>query len=246
MMFRSALCFFTRLPVGCPAQPPSFQGVLVWLPAVGIIVGLLSGLALWLSALALPPPLSGALSCLVWVAVTGGLHLDGVADCGDGMLVEAPREKRLTIMKDSRLGTFGGVALFFVLFFKAAALSVFSGSMTPTLSSLFDSAGVCVMAAVLGRGAVFLALRLPSARPGGLGSTVGQGVSSVHGLCALALSLLVCALHGGAGLAALAAALLVSCLLLSAAMKRLGGVTGDVFGCLIEVTECAVLAVCCI
>ena len=114
MKFRAALGFFTRLPVGSAPLPPTFQGVIVWLPAIGLIVGLLAALAVALATLLLPAQLGGVIGCLVWVFITGGLHLDGVADCGDGLLVEAPPERRLEIMKDSRLGTFGGAALFFV------------------------------------------------------------------------------------------------------------------------------------
>ena len=108
MKFRAALGFFTRLPVGSAPLPPTFQGVIVWLPAIGLIVGLLAALAVALATLLLPAQLGGVIRCLVWVFITGGLHLDGVADCGDGLLVEAPPERRLEIMKDSRLGTFGG------------------------------------------------------------------------------------------------------------------------------------------
>ena len=246
MMLRSALRFFTRLPVGRPDPSASFHGVMVWLPVVGLIIGLIIGLAVWAAALVLPSVLCGVFGCFVWVAVTGGLHLDGVADCGDGMLVEAPREKRLVIMKDSRLGTFGGVALFFVLLFKAAALACLCESSAPTLASLAAFAGICVMAAVLGRSAVFAAQRLPSARPDGMGSMVAKGTDKSHGLRALALCVLVCAFNGWLGALAFAAALFTAWILLSAAMKRLGGVTGDVYGCLIELTECAVLTVCCI
>ena len=102
MKFRAALGFFTRLPVGSAPLPPTFQGVIVWLPAIGLIVGLLAALAVALATLLLPAQLGGVIGCLVWVFITGGLHLDGVADCGDGLLVEAPPERRLEIMKDSR------------------------------------------------------------------------------------------------------------------------------------------------
>ena len=85
---------------------------------------LLAACALWAAMQLLPPVLCGFIGCLVWVGITGGLHLDGVADCGDGLLVEAPPARRLEIMKDSRLGTFGALALFFVLGGKAAALGV--------------------------------------------------------------------------------------------------------------------------
>ena len=103
MKFRAALGFFTRLPVGSAPLPPTIQGVIVWLPAIGLIVGLLAALAVALATLLLPAQLGGGIGCLVWVFITGGLHLDGVADCGDGLLVEAPPERRLEIMKDSRL-----------------------------------------------------------------------------------------------------------------------------------------------
>ena len=99
MKFRAALGFFTRLPVGSAPLPPTFQGVIVWLPAIGLIVGLLAALAVALATLLLPAQLGGVIGCLVWVFITGGLHLDGVADCGDGLLVEAPPERRLEIKK---------------------------------------------------------------------------------------------------------------------------------------------------
>ena len=83
MKFRAALGFFTRLPVGSAPLPPTFQGVIVWLPAIGLIVGLLAALAVALATLLLPAQLGGVIGCLVWVFITGGLHLDGVADCGN-------------------------------------------------------------------------------------------------------------------------------------------------------------------
>lgn len=247
-MLRAALGFFTRLPIGSAPLPPTFRGVIVWLPVVGLIVGALAACALGLAALALPATLCGVIGCLVWVAVTGGLHLDGVADCGDGLIVEAPPVRRLEIMKDSRLGTFGGTALFFVLALKATALGSLAatlqagggwGTFIPVLLS-------CCLAGTLARCMVFAAMRVPSARPGGLGEALHEGVTPRHELIALALGLGICAVNGMRGLYALAAALSVAWLLLSAAKKRLGGVTGDVFGCLIEMTECIVLVVCCV
>lgn len=247
LMLRAAFGFFTRLPVGSRPLPPTFRGVIVWLPAVGLAIGTLAALAVCLAACILPPALCGVAGCLVWIAVTGGLHLDGVADCGDGLLVETPPARRLEIMKDSRLGTFGGIALFAVLATKAAALATLAAAFTdngwaacpPILSA-------CIMAAVLARCAVFIAMRLPSARPGGLGAALRDGLSPRHERIALGCGLAVCILNGVHGLLALVAAALAAWLLLSAARKRLGGVTGDVFGCLIELTECTALAVCCL
>lgn len=248
-MLRAALGFFTRLPIGPAPLPPSFRGVVVWLPVVGLIIGVLAACALGLAALALPASLCGVIGCLVWVAVTGGLHLDGVADCGDGLIVEAPPARRLEIMKDSRLGTFGGAALFFILALKAAALGALAGRLQAggdVWAAFIPVLLSCCLAGALARCMVFAAMRVPSARPGGLGEALHEGVTPRHELIALALGLGICAINGMRGLYALAAALLVAWLLLSAAKKRLGGVTGDVFGCLVEMTECAVLVVCCI
>ena len=217
MMLRAALGFFTRLPIGSAPLPPTFRGVAVWLPVVGLIIGALVSLALGLAAQLLPASLCGVIGCLVWVAVTGGLHLDGVADCGDGLIVEAPPARRLEIMKDSRLGTFGGAALFFILALKAAALGALAGTFQA------DGSG-----------------------PDAFGEALHEGVTSRHELIALAIGLGICAVNGVRGLYALAIALLAAYLLLSAAKKRLGGVTGDVFGCLVELTECVVLIVCCV
>ena len=246
MMLRAALGFFTRLPVGSAPLPPTFRGVIVWLPVVGLIVGAIVAFAVWLTALWLPAPLCGLIGCLVWVAVTGGLHLDGVADCGDGLAVEAPPARRLEIMKDSRLGTFGGIALFSILALKAVSLYALAASFDAGRISLLPLVGATCLAGTLGRCMVFAAMRLPSARPGGLGEAMRVGLTGQHEAIALALGIGVCAVNGLRGLGALVAALLVARLLLSAAKKRLGGVTGDVFGCLIELVECVVLVVCCI
>ena len=237
MMLRAALGFFTRLPIGSAPLPPTFRGVAVWLPVVGLIIGALVSLALGLAAQLLPASLCGVIGCLVWVAVTGGL------------IVEAPPARRLEIMKDSRLGTFGGAALFFILALKAAALGALAGTFQADGSGPDAFAPLllsCCLAGTLARCMVFAAMRVPSARPGGLGEALHEGVTSRHELIALAIGLGICAVNGVRGLYALAIALLAAYLLLSAAKKRLGGVTGDIFGCLVELTECVVLIVCCV
>ena len=158
-------------------------------------------------------------------------------------------ERVLEIMKDSRLGTFGGAALFFILALKAAALGALAGTFQADGSGPDAFAPLllsCCLAGTLARCMVFAAMRVPSARPGGLGEALHEGVTSRHELIAFALGLGVCAVNGMRGLYALAIALLAAWLLLSAARKRLGGVTGDVFGCLVELTECVVLIVCCV
>ena len=178
--FRAGLAFFTRIPVGSAPLPPTLSGVVAWLPAVGLLVGALAALALLLAArLGLPAALCGIGATLVWTVITGGLHLDGVADCGDGLLVETSPERRLTIMKDSRLGSFGALALFVVLSTKVAALAALAGT-TP-----LHALGACCLAGLLGRCQVFVGMRLPSARPGGLGSMMHDGMKPRYAYTAL-------------------------------------------------------------
>ena len=224
---RSAFGFLTRLPVGPWPLQNDLNGISAWLPLVGIVVGGLVGGLTFLSSLLFSPLLCGVIGCACWVAVTGGLHLDGVADCGDGLPVEVTQERRLEIMKDSRLGTFGGTALFFNLAFKAAALAVLaaSGSWPLLLTA-------CILAGLLARSQIFIAMRFPGARP-------------VHALIAAAVTLGACVLAGWSGLYALGAALAASLALLLYARRRLGGVTGDVFGCTVECTEWIVLLTFC-
>ena len=100
---RSAFGFLTRLPVGPWPLQNNLNGISAWLPLVGIVVGGLVGGLTFLSSLLFSPLLCGVIGCACWVAVTGGLHLDGVADCGDGLPVEVTRERRLEIMKDLSL-----------------------------------------------------------------------------------------------------------------------------------------------
>lgn len=238
---RSAFGFFSRIPVGKAPLNDSLNGLVAWLPVVGLVIGAIGGAATYGAALLFSPFIAGLVGCAAWVALTGGLHLDGVADCGDGLPVEVSKERRLEIMKDSRLGTFGGVFLFFNLAFKLAALSCIAQSGTP----LFIITA-CALAGLLARDQMFLAARFPSARPGGMGDAVRQGTKPVHAMFALLPTLVVCWFAGWHGWLALGASLACGSALLCYASRRLGGVTGDVFGWLIETTEWVVLLTFCI
>ncbi len=203
-------------------------------------MGGLVGLATWCAGFIFPPFISGLIGCVCWVAVTGGLHLDGVADCGDALPVEVSPERRLEIMKDSRLGTFGGTALFFNLALKIAALTTLAQTCSMPLMII-----ACTLAGLLARAQIFFGMRFPSARPGGMGDAFRQGTCPMHAVIALLVVIGAC---GGAAywvgwhaMYAFDTAVLVSLLLLWYAKRRLGGVTGDVFGCTVECTEWAVL-----
>jgi len=219
----------TTLPIRLPDdwQTGDSGRASVWYPFVGLVIGGLTWLA-WTGTTRLFPTLvAAALTLIFWVALTGGLHLDGLADCCDGLLASASVERRLEIMKDSRLGAFGGIGLFLVLLLKAVTLS----TLTPQASfGIFLAAG-------LARWCILPAGLLPLARPSGMGADFKAGFRpwfiAAGAIVPFALSIFL----GARGLISLASGLLAAILALRLAKSRIGGITGDVFGMTVEVVE---------
>ncbi|MRR17451.1 MAG: adenosylcobinamide-GDP ribazoletransferase [Deltaproteobacteria bacterium] len=230
---RTAFGLLSTLPFGMPEEwrPGDSGRAGSWYPLVGIVIG---GLV-WLAWIALsqffPPVVAGVLSLLVWVGLTGGLHLDGLADCCDGLMGSATRERRLEIMKDPHLGTFGGIGIVLVLLTKAAALSALAPASGPGI----------ILAATAGRWFILPAGLLPAANPGGMGADFAKGLRRSAVFITAILPLAVAFLLGVPGFIALLAAAVAAAAVLGLACVRIGGVTGDVFGMLVEVTETAVL-----
>lgn len=230
---RTAFGLLTTLPFGMPEdwRPGDSGRAGIWYPMVGIVVGGLTWLSWRVFILYFPPLIAGVLTLVVWVVLTGGLHLDGLADCCDGLLVSATPEKRLDIMKDPHLGAFGGTGLLLVLFSKAAALS----SLTP-------SAGLgIILAATLSRWFILPAGLLPLAHPGGMGADFASGLKRSAIFITAILPLGLAFLLGAQGIYAVPVALFAAIAVLGLAIMRINGVSGDVFGMLVEVTETSVL-----
>lgn len=170
---------------------------------------------------------------LTLALLTGGFHLDGLADTCDGIFSARRRERMLEIMRDSRLGTHGGLALIFVLLAKVLVLSELALRGTPMLAAL---AAACVA----GRGtAVLLMYRHRYAREEGLGNVfigkvTGRQTCVTLGLAAILAAVL---LPGMRGVAALVVTM-VAIFILGQLLKRtLGGQTGDTLGAAIELGE---------
>ncbi|MDD5641260.1 MAG: adenosylcobinamide-GDP ribazoletransferase [Syntrophales bacterium] len=235
--FPLALTFLTVLPWRGLGQvgPKDLAHSLFWFPWVGLILGL-GFWGAWSGLLSLfPPAAAAALLLAVTVLATRGLHLDGLADTVDGLGGGSTPEKRLAIMKDSRLGAFGAVSLLLALILKFAFFLAWAEKGLGSALILFP---------VLSRwGMALLAYLSPYARPeGGLGQAMTTGVSGrmLLGatLSALGLALLIAGLSG---LLLLAVAAGVVWLLSIYFQKRLGGITGDVLGAANEVLEILVL-----
>jgi adenosylcobinamide-GDP ribazoletransferase len=233
-----ALSFLTTIPVRIfgTLQPGDLGRAGAWFPLVGLLLGgLLAAARLGLGKI-FPDPLAAVLVVALWAWLTGFLHLDGLADCCDGMLAAAAPDRRLDIMKDPRLGTFGGVGLIMHLLIKTSALAALPASLPAAILPL-------LLAPALARWLILLAARQPMARPGGLGAEFASGVSWRTFVYAALVPIGLVVLGGLRAILAAAAAHLVAFSVARLARSRLGGITGDVLGLTVELSEAAVLLV---
>lgn len=233
---RTAVNFLTIIPWrGRPDEPPAELGEAAgWFPLVGVLIGLLSGLVFYGLSLVLPPLAAAVLAAAVWIGLSGGLHLDGLADCCDGMLASASPERRLEIMKDPRLGTFGGIGLILAVLLKVSLLA----ALAPERGLL-----ALPLAAALGRWLLLPSAFQPSARPGGMGAAFAAAISRKTVLWGSVWLIPLVILNGWRGLAALPVGFALVWFIWGLAKRRLGGVTGDVFGLIVETSELAALLV---
>jgi adenosylcobinamide-GDP ribazoletransferase len=231
-----AVRFLTVMPVpGQEALGPTALGRAAWwFPLVGLAIGAgLGGLLHGLERL-FPPLIAAVLLVAGWKAVTGGIHLDGLADLLDGM-AGADRARRLAIMRDSRIGVFGALGLIFAALIATAAVGELAGPAR---------APVLLLAPLVGRTAPLLTgAWLPPATPGqGLGAGFAAGLSRWAGpLWAVGGLMGAWALLGPGGVLLVLAGLGGALLVALGASRRLGGVTGDVLGAVVEVAELGVL-----
>ena len=228
----SAFLLLSRIPTRGTPTARAADAAWAW-PLVGLVVGGLAGGTGWVVLrLGAAPPVAAVLTLLLLVVLTGALHEDGLADVADGFWGGFAPDRRLEIMRDSRIGAYGVIALVLSLMIR--------WSLIATALLLLEPWSI-VVAAVASRAPMAALLRwLPPARADGLSR--GAGVPSAAGVAV------------GAGLAALAllaagTAGLVAGLLLVAtawgtaavARRKIGGQTGDVLGCAQQLSEIAVL-----
>ena len=231
----SAFALLSRLPLP-NHRATGAQSAWAW-PLVGAVLGALgatlASAALWLGV---TPGVTAALVLALGAMLTGGLHEDGLSDSADGLYGGWTRERRLEIMKDSRVGSYGVLALVLVTLARWSALTA--------LLVFGDHWAALVATGALSRAPMALIMALlPNARGTGFSHATGQP-SQTTALVALALSLALAAgLVGWAVLPMLGAALGVGVLLSVSALRRIGGQTGDILGASQQLAETACLAV---
>jgi adenosylcobinamide-GDP ribazoletransferase len=225
-----ALMMLTRLPAGRLTVAPAL-GASVWaFPLVGGLVGAISaaGLlaAMWLGV---APALAAGLSLAAGVLVTGGLHEDGLADCADGFCGARARARKLEIMRDSRIGSYGALALVLAFGLRWQGLAMLAADGRAALA--------LIALGISSRAGLGLALRLlPAARGDGMGKAAA-GVSGVAAVMAVSFGV-VALLALGAPVAILWIGL-VQAGFGWLALRQIGGQTGDVLGALVVLGEIA-------
>jgi adenosylcobinamide-GDP ribazoletransferase len=246
----ACLRFYTRLPLPAfvreadPHAMPEFSRAAWTVPVVGALIGLVGALALAFSVnfgIAPLPAATIAVGCLV--LVTGAMHEDGLADLCDGFGGGTNPERKLEIMKDSRLGTYGAAALILSLLLRVGTLAGLVAVDLPLACTVIVASGAVSRAA----GLMPVAL-LPPARPFGAGFAAARPSPAAMGLAAAMSVLFACLpLLAGANLpriiAALVAALLAAYGIAALARRQIGGQTGDVAGAAQQAAEIAMLLV---
>jgi adenosylcobinamide-GDP ribazoletransferase len=234
-----AFSFLTVFPVKLKEPPAAgdLGRAAAWYPLIGMMIGGLSALAAWGLRMVFPPFLAAVLTTALWIVMSGGLHLDGLADCFDGLLNASSPQRRLEIMKDPRLGTFGGIGLFLAILLKIAAIQALP------LESIWYA---FPLAGALGRWLLLPAGKQPLARPGGMGADFASGLRARAFWGAAVVVIVLIFLGGWKACAAVAVCHLAAWRIFRASKSRLGGVTGDVFGLTVESAEILTLLVFCI
>jgi adenosylcobinamide-GDP ribazoletransferase len=237
---RRAVSFLT--PFGGPADPA--PSALAWFPAVGALIGLAVGGIWWAARRGWAPPAAAAIAVIADAALTGLLHLDGLADAADGLLPPLSRARRLEVMADPRLGAFGAAGLAIVLLARFGAFAsmppsplAIAGLWSGSRTAMAVTARVVPYARPGGLASAFLPAPAAGARPGAAARLTRPALLGLAGgLLALALAF---AGRGALGVAAVGAEAVGAAAVVFLAWRRLGGFTGDVLGAAAVVGETA-------
>ncbi len=235
MDFYAALRFLTALPLPDRELESGQLGrATAWFPLVGLLIGAVLALADVAFIALLPVGVASALTLGLLILLTGGLHLDGLMDTCDGLFGRSERERRLEIMRDSRVGGFGVLAgtMFLLLQWNALA-GLVAPLRLPALLLMVVAARACMVVAIHA---------FPYARPQGIGKAFKEATGAIQAAVALLSAVVLAALSLQlAGLGLFALTLLVTAAAGSFMRRRLGGLTGDCYGAINEVSQLTVL-----
>ena len=234
-----ALQFLTVLPIRIKSeiQKTDFGASLLYFPLVGLIIGLiLSGINALLLILNFPPLAVNIILVVVLIAITGGMHLDGLSDTADAFLSGKPRDEMLAIMRDSHIGVMGVLSIASVILLKVGLLT--SVAVPLKITAL-------ILSCVLSRWSSVLAIFLfPYARKDGKARVFTEGMNlKIFALSSIIVLVFAFAVWRTKGLVTLLIAAGCTYLIGKFSNRKIGGITGDILGATIELTEVIVLFV---
>ena len=233
---RAAVSFLTVLPVANADGSPGERLGRAYFPAIGGVVGFAAWLVFAVMTSFTSPLLAAAGAVAVLGLLTGAIHLDGLADTADGLLGAGDKARRLEVMRDPRLGSYGVTAIVVVLIAEVAAIS----SISPSRAL----AGLVIAGALSRVATLYLIAFVPYVRAAGLGIAAWGAKHRVSDLVVgSAFAAIVCLLDWRRALVALPLVALVTVTVAVLARRRLGGATGDICGATAELTQLAVLVV---
>ncbi len=230
------MSFLTVLPVANADGSPGERLGRAYFPAIGALIGLVAAAVFGLMSAIGAPLLAAAVAVGALCLLTGAIHLDGLADAADGLLGKGDASRRLEVMRDPRLGSFGVTALVMVLVADVAALA--------SMSAARAIVALVIAGAVSRLAALWIVGFVPYVRDSGLGVAAWEPSHrttdlAIGTLCAA----LVCLLDWRRALVAVAVVAIATLVLIAIARRRVGGATGDVCGAAVELGQLATLVV---
>ena len=234
---RIAFGLLTRMPVPVDTNRATARGAAAaWAyPIVGLGVGFFASLiAVVILALELPPSIAAALAMAVLIITTGAMHEDGLADSADGLWGGWDKAKRLAIMKDSHIGTYGVIALIL-------SLLIHWTGLTALMAGGYVWAPIMVMAVLSRANMVLLMHVLPRARATGLAHAVGQPSRNTTFAAIATAAFIGFVFIGSSGFTALLVSLCAALGCALIAHHKIGGQTGDILGATQQVSQVALV-----
>ena len=219
---RVALQFLTIIPVPAPLEPPGAAAA--WYPAVGALIGLIAAAA-WHT------PMQATLAIAAAIVITGGLHEDGLADVADAIRAGRSRQRMFEILKDSRVGAYGAIALVLSILIRWQAMAKLTGNVWWKFALAFAVARAAM---------VLIAATTPSAAPG-LGEAFVASIPKYAPILVAAQCAALAYPVGARGWIALVAVAAAVMLARAWFLRRLGGITGDCLGFTCQAAEATAL-----
>lgn len=229
----TAIGLLSRLPV---SSNGARGAAAAWaFPLVGLIIGVLAAITGWmLTAFGLSANLTAAFVLMVMIITTGAMHEDGLADTVDGLWGGWEQTRRLEIMKDSHIGTYGVLALILSLLMRWGALAALIDADMLTI-------GVISIATLSRAPMVVMMAIMPHARTDGLSASVGRVAAKTAQIAVLIAIIVTLVLLGWVGITAIAITTFAALIAALIAQQKIGGQTGDILGATQQISEIAAL-----